>query len=472
MRVLMLMPPFVEGFMRNARWDAMTVSGTNWYPIFMAYCTGLLEKEKHEVKLVDAQVDRLTPQRVYDIAREFSPELTAVYFSMKSLNNDISISNQISELTGSDVVLVGHAASFDPPKTLSLSPRVNKLVKGEFDFGVLDLANKVSKEQIKGLAWKDEEGKLHENPPREPIPEEELDKYPFVTDVYRRHLNIRNYWNSVHYHPYIDLFTGRGCSWGWCSFCLWPHTMYGAPGPRYRKRSIGNVMEELRYIKEELPYVKDIYFQDDTLPKDRAIEISEAILQNGLKIRWSSYSRADLDLNTLKLMKKAGCYLVEVGFESANNEILRRMRKGVTVETTEQFARDADKAGITVVGAFIIGMPGETVETIKATIKWLNRQPILRYTITLPKAYPGTTFYAYLEKHGYLKNGRPNYPNLSSDEIYHWNKWALRKAYLNPRFLFRMLVRPHEWGHVITAGRYFLPYVFSKEKETNLDLEW
>jgi len=472
MRVLMLIPPYVQGFMRNARWDAMTVSGTNWYPIFMAYCTGLLEREKHQVKLLDAQVDRLTPEEVYAIAEEFSPELTAMYFSMKSLANDITIGERISELTGSEIVLVGHASSFDPPKTLSESPKVNMLAKGEFDFVVLDIANKIPREQIRGLVWKDEKGVLHENHPREPIPEEELDKYPFVTDVYRRHLQIKNYWNSVHYHPYIDLFTGRGCSWGWCTFCLWPHTMYGGPGPKYRKRSVSNVMEELRFIREELPYVKDVYFQDDTLSKDRAIEISEAILQSELKMRWSCYSRADLDLDTLKLMKKAGCYLVEVGFESSNNQILKDMKKGVTVETTERFARDADRAGITVVGAFIIGMPGETVETIKTTIEWLNKQPILRYTITLPKAYPGTALYAYLEEHGYLKDGRPNYPNLSTEEIYYWNKWALRKAYLNPRFFFRMLVRPHEWGHVVGAMKYFLPYIFSKEKSENLELEW
>ena len=215
MRVLMLMPPYVHGFMRNARWDGMTISGSQWYPIFMSYCTGLLEREKHEVKLVDAQVAGLTREQVYDIAREFSPELTVIYFSMKSLENDVKIGEKISELTGSDNVLVGHAASFDPPKSLGVSPRVNKLVKGEFDFTVLDLANKVPLPQIKGLVWKDAKGNLQENTPREPVPAEELDKYPFVTDVYRRHLNIKNYWLSGHKNPYVDLFTGRGCSWGW-----------------------------------------------------------------------------------------------------------------------------------------------------------------------------------------------------------------------------------------------------------------
>jgi radical SAM superfamily enzyme YgiQ (UPF0313 family) len=248
--------------------------------------------------------------------------------------------------------------------------------------------------------------------------------------------------------------------------------MYGGPGPKYRKRNIYSVIDELKFIREEIPYVKEVYFQDDTLPKDRAVEISEAILQSGLKMRWSSYSRADLDLETLKLMKKSGCYLVETGFESSNPQILKNIKKGVSVERMEQFAKDADEAGITVIGAFITGLPGETVETIKATTTWLNKLPILRYTITLPKPYPGTAFYAYLEENGYLKDERPNYPDLSTEDIYRWNKWSLRRSYLNFNFARKLIVRPSNWDRVIKSARYFLPYVFSKEEKENLSLEW
>ena len=472
MRVLMLMPPYIKGFMRNARWDGMTISGSNWYPIFMAYATGLLEKNGHEVKLLDAQVDGLDYIHTINEAIKFEPDLTVVYFSMKSLENDVKITEDICKMAGGDSVLVGHAASFDPPLILSISPKVNKLIKGEgFDWGVLDLANKVPLKDIKGLVYK-EDCILHTNEMRPLVTAEELNNYPFVTSIYKKHLHIKNYWLSGHHNPYVDLFTGRGCDWGVCLFCMWPHTMYGGIGNKYRVRSVKNVIEELRYIKSELPEVKEVYFQDDNFPSWRAKEISEAILENHIKLRWSSYSRADLDYETMKIMRKSGCYLLETGFESSSPEILKAIHKGVTVPQMEQYAKDAHKAGITVIGAFITGLPYETPETIKATTAWLNKLPILRYTITLPKPYPETGFWNWLEEHDCLKDGKPNYPNLTTEQIYEWNKWSLKKSYLNWNFVRKELTRPSDWGRVAKSAYYFIPYIFGKEKESNKDLEW
>ncbi len=467
MNILLLVPGIARGFMRNARWDGMTISGSSWYPIFMAYCTGLLEKEGHEAKLVDAQVDGLSHEQVSRIAQEFCPQLTVLYLSTMMLNDDLAIAERIQDLTGSEVVLVGHAASFDPSGILAKSDKVSMMAIGEFDFTVLDLANQVPKEQIRGLVWKDAQGKIRTNPNREPISAEAWDRYPFVTDVYRRHLHLESYRQSMHKHPFVDLFTGRGCEWGMCTFCLWVHTMYGPPGPnKYRTRPIANVIEELKFIREELPQVKEVYLQDDVMPAKRARELSEAILDNKLKLRWSCYSRANLDLETLRLMKRSGCYILETGFESASQQILRNIKKGILVEQAEEFAWNADKAGINVIGAFITGLPGETVETIKETTEWITRLPILRYTITLPKAYPGTGFHDQLVDSDSLKDGKPNYPNLSTEEIYRWNKWSLQRAYFNHRYLFKMLTKPSKWGQVAEAAKYFLPYVFSRRRRS------
>ena len=471
MKVLMLMPPYIKGFMRNGRWESMTISGSQWYPIFMSYTTGLLEKNGHEVKMIDAQVDKLSTIQTLNEAINFKPDLTVVYFSMKSLENDIEITEKICELTESDAVFVGSSSSFDPPKVLGISPKVNKLIKGEFDFGVLDLADRVPLKDIKGLVYK-EGYNLQTNEPRVLITGAELEQFPFVTSVYKKHLNMKNYWLSAHYNPYVDLLTGRGCEWSNCTYCLWPHTIYKGIGEKYRTRSIKNVIEELRYIKEELPFVRDVYLQDDYIPEDRICEISQAILDNHLKMRWSGYARANLKLETLKLMRKSGCYLLEVGFESADPQILRNIRKGISVDTMEKFAYDAHKAGIVIVGSFITGLPGESVETIKHTIDWLNCLPILRYNITLPKVYQGTVLWKELEESGCLKDGKPNYPNLSSDEIYRWNKWSLRHSYMNLRFIRKILMRPSDWGRTIKSAYYFMPFVMSKGNSDDKKVEW
>lgn len=470
MKILLLMPPYVKGFMRNARWDCIGISGSNWFPIYLSYCTALLEREKHETKLLDAQVDNLSHEETYKIAKDFDPELTVIYFSSVSQDNDLMVGEQIRERTGSEIVLVGHSASFDPIGTLKKSSAIDMLARGEFDFTVLELANKVSREKVNGLFWKNENGEIHENPPREPVTAEELDKFPFVTDVYRRYLTIKNYRAACHPHPFIDLFTGRGCAWGRCTFCLWPNTINKGAG--YRTRKMTNVIEELRFVKEEMPYIKEIYIQDDVLPKARAIELSEAILENKLKIRWSCYSRPNLDLNTLKLMRKSGCRLLEVGFESSNPQILKNIKKGTSVKGMEEFVKNAKRAGISVIGAFITGLPGETVDSIKATTRFARKLPLLRYTVTLPKPFPKTPFYEWLKENGYLINGRPNYPNLSAEEIYKWNKWSIKHVYLSHNYFFRMLTRPYAWGAIAHSVKYFIPYAFSKEKEDTINLEW
>lgn len=471
MKVLMLIPPYIAGFMRNARWDGITISGTNWYPVFMAYATGLLEKNGHEVKLLDAQVERLSREQVLQIAKDFKPELTATYFSMKCVDNDLGITQQVCDETGSDSILVGHSTSLATYDILKKYTLVSKMTKGEFDFTLLDVANKKQLKEINGLVYKDDKF-IVENEPRQPITSAQLEIYPFVSSIYKKHLKMNKYYLSGHIAPYIDLFTGRGCVYGVCTFCHWAYNMYGGVGNRYRTRPMKSVIEEIRYIKSELPEIKDIFIQDDNFPKERAIELSELLLENHIKIRWSAYCRADRDYETLKLMHKAGCYLLETGFESSSQEILNNIKKGITVKQMEKYAYDAHKAGIAVIGAFITGLPGETVETIKATTEWISKMPILRYTITLPKPYKGTAFYDWLVKHDCLKDGKPNYPELSTEDIYYWNKWSLKHSYLNTRFIGKMLVRPYDWGRVIKGAYYFLPYILGKEKQNTVELEW
>lgn len=466
MKVLLFTPLGEKNFMRNARWDTMGISGSQWYPIYLAYCTGLLEKHGHECKLVDCQVDDIDVCGIWDIAHSFQPDLVVVQFSSRVLKNDMMIASEVKKATGMKckVALVGASSSLiDKELVLHFySPYIDHIIEGEYDYPILDLANGEELDEV--IISK-------------PVTSEQLSEFPFVTDVYKRHLTIKNYRQTAHKYPYIDLFTGRGCDWGHCTFCLYPHTLNKGAG--YRTRDIASVIAELKYIKEKIPEIKEVFIQDDTLPEWRALEFSNAILDNNLKLTWSCYARANLSYMVLDMMKRAGCRTMHVGYESSNNVILKGIRKGITKERMEQFTYDAHKIGLNIVADFITGLPFETERTVRETVEWAKGLPVQRYTITLPKPYPHTPFYDYLVEHNELdSNGHPDYSEdgykgLAAKDIYELNKWSVREVYMTPRYILRMLKQPSEWDRIARSAAYLLPFLRSSDKScAKENLEW
>ncbi len=441
MRVLLLSPPYLPEYMRNARCDYISLSHTQWYPIWLSYCGALLEKHGHEVRIIDGPASNLSREAAMRESVAFRPEWTVVYSSTKSEASDISFAERLKELTESRLVFVGPFVSINPSEILENSARTDCAVKGEFDFPVLELVSGMSFTEIRNLCYT-EDGKIVQNELRPLLTRDKLDGFPFVTDFYRRHLNLRNYQVPQELFPFVDLFTGRGCAWGVCNFCLWVHSFI--PGRAYNTRSIENVIEELRYIKKEVKEAREVFIQDDTLPGERAIELSQAILEAGLDMTWSCYLRGEADFETLKLMKKAGCRTVHVGFESSNNGIIKRAGKGLTAETMAKFTEDANRAGLLVHGDFIFGFPGETRETIKETIRWAKGLNLFTAQFSLINLYPKMPLYEYLKRNNFLEDGEPSYPHLSSGEIRKLAKQAYGEYYLSWQYLRGVLRHPRE----------------------------
>lgn len=458
MKVLLLNPPYYRGYIHSARWDGRTISGSHWYPIYLAYCTGLLEKYGYETKLVDAEADGLSVEDVLQIVESFNPELTVIYISEKGLSTHIELSEKIKKLTDSYNIFVGPWASIVSHDFLNRTPGVDSIAVGEFDFVILDLAGNINKTDIKGLIWKNKENEIIRNTPRAPVSSEQLDEFPFVTDVYKEHLNIKNYRISPQLYPFVDLFTGRGCPWGKCTFCLWPYTIN--KGADYRTRNMNSVIKELKSIQKKFPEVKEIFIQDDTLSRKRAKELSTAIIENGLDITWSCYSRGDMDYDTLKLMKEAGCRLIHVGYESSDPQILKNIRKGVTPKMLERLTDYANKVGIRIHADFIIGLPGETVKTIESTIEWAKKLDVDVYQFATPKVYKNTPLYEWLESHNYLDGEEINYPNLTYKDMEKWAKIAMRRCYLNINYAKRMFGDLQELKRTISNARFVIPNMF------------
>ena len=477
MRVYMLNPPYLPHFGRGMRWQDTGRGGTLYYPIWLSYATAVVEQE-HETKLVDAPAWNWSRQDVVDEIKKFKPDLIVIDSSFPSLNNDIEVATEIKKNCKSKIVLVGPPTSQFSDKILD-NNGMDIVARYEYDFTIKEIANKIESgegfENVKGISYK-VDGKIIHNPNREFTSSEDLDKIPFVSEVYKKHLNIRDYFLGSSLYPEVQIFTGRGCPFQ-CTFCSWPQTLMGH---KYRVRSIPNVLDELEWIQENLD-VKEVFFEDDTFTIDqkRVLDFCKEYKEKKLDITWACNARADLDYETMKEMKGANCRLVIVGYESGSDEILKNIKKGITVERIKKFAEDARKANLLVHGDFIIGLPGETKETVRMTKKLIKetKPDILQVSVASP--FPGTEFYKWVNDNEYLLTNDPDeyldeqghqkaiisYPKLSNNEMTKAVDEMLKAYYFSLGYIpiaFRQVFRKHgirEARRLWYSVRMFMRYI-------------
>ena len=471
-RVLLINPQFRGGYIHSARWDGLTISGSHWYPIFLAYATGYLMKYSHNCKLVDAEAENISDPEMLQIARRYKPDFTIIYVSERGLDFNTTLGKKIKKATGSKIVFVGPWCSMDIVKKRALEGGIaDYLIDGEFEFVLKDVVeNRIEKTLLliptmfnfkltKGTKIKTVIIKSRR------LDSGRLNELPWVTKTYKRFLNIENYRIGSLYHPFVDMFTGRKCYWGKCSFCLWPNTILKEGG--YEARDIEDVLDEIEWAVKNMD-IREIFIQDDTPPAFRCRELAEGIIKRGIKIKWSTYARGDLTLTPeiLRLMKESGCHCLHVGYESGNDELLKTMNKGVTKETLTIFTDWCNNAGIDIHGDFLLGLPGETPRTIRETIDWAKSLNILTYQFALPKPYPCTPYYKWMEEHkmfGY--NGSVKFENFTEAEMQNWWATAMKETYFNLRFIRRIIFRPSEWGRLLTFAKFVIPSMLNRGKD-------
>ncbi|HEY51582.1 MAG TPA: radical SAM protein [Dehalococcoidia bacterium] len=453
MNVLMLNPPFKGKFSRTSRSPAVTLGGTIYYPFWLAYAAGVLEQNGFSVQLIDAPAQGLSDDDVLERAKSMPPQLIVIDTSTPSIYRDVKVAEQLKEsFPSSFIALVGTHPSALPEETLKLSARVDAVAVGEYDYTMRDLAFCLDKDDdlktVDGLVFR-KDGQIMRNRPRALI--ENVDELPFVSQVYKRHLNIHDYRFAAANYPMVMLITGRGCPYK-CFFCVYPQTFHSR---KYRPRSAANVVDEFQWITENLPEVKEIGIEDDTFTVDqeRVKEICRLILDRGIKVKWYCNVRVNLGLETMRWMKKAGCRLVTVGFESADQESLDLMQKGITVAQIRQFVRDTREAGLLVHGCFIIGNRGETAETMEQSLmmaKELNCDTMQFFPLLV---YPGTEAYRWAKENGYLAadsfaewadeggmyRSVLNIPGLPAEKVEAFCLRANREYYLRPGYILMKL---------------------------------
>lgn len=478
MRVLMLNPPFFKNFSKSSRSPGVSKGGCVYYPLWLGAATGWLEKHGHEVKLLDCPVEGIFVQEVAKLVDDWKPELIVFDSVTASRNNDFNVAKQLRSHSNAPFVFVGTAPSALPEETLNDCSAIDLICRAEYDKQLLNLANKKPWEQIKGISYRLPDGLIKHNPSEDLLTGEELDQFPFMADVYARHLNVKNYFYPSVLYPEVTIVTGRGCPF-YCTFCVLPQVMNGH---KYRARSPENVVAELKWISENLPEVKDVMIEDDTFTADRERmkKICQLIVEQEIKTTWTCNARADVDLETLQWMKKAGCRLLCVGFESADQGVLNNIKKGTVVPRIQQFMVDVKKANLLVHGCFMMGNRGETRETIRKTVELaIELDPDTAQFFPI-MVYPGTAAYEYAKQQGHittddfnqwlLPDGTHNSiistPELSSEELVRECDRARVRFYGRPKFFVRKLVQvvqnPGDLPRTIKSGITFSKY-FAKE---------
>jgi len=377
MRTLCLQAPSFDGFDGGAgsRYQARREIRSFWYPTWLAQVAAVVP----DSKLIDAIPHRVT---LADIVRDVGQyDLAVLHTSTPSFASDVRVIEALKAAKPSlKVGLVGAKVAVEPQASMEGSPAIDFVAGNEFDFTIKEVAEERDWRTIAGLSYRDAFGEIRHNPPRAIL--ENMDELPFVTPVYKRDLAIENYFIGYLKHPYVSLYTGRGCK-SRCTFCLWPQTV---GGHRYRTRSVANVIDEMRWAKQAFPQVKEFFFDDDTFTDDRAR--SEAIARElgKLGMVWSCNAKANVPRETLKVMRDNGLRLLLVGYESGNQQILHNIRKGMRVDVARRFTKDCHELGIAIHGTFSLGLPGESRETIEETIRFASE--INPHTIQVSLAAP------------------------------------------------------------------------------------
>lgn len=483
--VLVINEPFVEDFCRTQRWAARTRGRVLRPPDWLAYATAVLEQDGVPVELHDFPARRQTKEDLRRLVRDRQPPVVVLDCTTPSVTSDIDCARICKEeAPDCRIIMVGpHATVQDAEVLREARGAVDAIARGEYEYTVRDFVRAVqagsSWNAIAGLTFLDGEHPIRNtvrNPDRPPIAN--LDELPFPA---WHHLRIRDYFNGIYLFPFVDIIGGRGCPYQ-CSFCLWPQVMHGN---RYRLRSPGNIVDEMEWVLQRWPGMQsgEFFFEDDTFTVDpeRAAAICEELMRRDLRVTWSINSRADvLKPDLFKLMKRAGCRMVLVGFESADQTMLDRMHKRTNVGQMREFISIVRAAGLVIHGCFVLGLPGETEASMEQTIRFALEEPLDTVQFSAAVPFPGTKYFAYCRDHDLLQarhwdewldggeqSSVVDYPGLPGRTVNAAVDRALGAFYMRPSYWLRFFFSTRGWPDVYRKARglkNYLSYMLERRR--------
>ena len=370
-------------------------------PLHFGYLASSIPK-RHNVKIYDQLRDNDSNNRLIELLIRDNADVIGFSAFTKDISYIMSFVSKLKPLLpNAKIVLGGVQMTLMPVETF-------EYFEGYIDYGFIGESEtafsifidaidgnpfKYDFEDVPSLVWK-VDGSVKVNPVNYPT---ELDDLPFPAWELMHPISYPKAPHGAFFkqYPVAPIITSRGCPYP-CTFCA----AGSLSGKNVRYRSLDNVVEEIKLLRNKYE-IKEVHIEDDnfSMKKDRVIEFSERVLREVPGVTWAfpnGLRLNNLDLPTLKLMQRAGCYSLNVGVESGNNDVLHKIKKSITRERIREKIVLVKDAGLDIGGFFIIGFPGETTEEIKDTIKFAKDLPLDRMTISYFQPYPGTSEYKKL----------------------------------------------------------------------------
>jgi len=415
-----------------------------WMPLSIAYIAAILRQE-HEVKLIDCIAENISLEDLKKEITKFSPNLIVINTAFPSIYGDAQVANLAKKINSEiKTIMIGMFPTLLEEKSLETFREVDFGILGEPEFVIKNLIraleNNSSPRRIRGIVFR-QNGRIFKTKPQI-IEKNNLDELPFpARDLLR---------NERYKLPDGQLFTlvsiARGCPHD-CIFCV-ANCYYGK---KFRKREVNSVINEIEECKKKYKISNFLFWGESfTLDQDYVEEICNEITNKKLKIRWSTASRVDtLNEKLLKKMKEAGCAFVSLGIESSNQEILDRANKRITLPQIKRAIELVKKSGIKSMGHFIFGLPGETSETAKETIKFACNSQLdyAQFHCAIP--YPKTKLWQLAKSKKWIMDEDYSKYELTTSvlrtetlmpkEIENFRRLAYYKFYSRPRRLWKII---------------------------------
>ena len=419
-------------------------------PMGLAIIAAVLERSGYPVSVVDANALRLKPEEIPPLTLD--ADIVGLTAMTPSINTALKIARHIkSERPDLPVILGGPHATLLPEETLATAPEVDIIVRGEGEETIIDLLRALENDRplagVPGITCR-EGGTIISTESRPMLTD--LDSLPFLAYHLLPWRKYRPHPPHGRALPFAVSITSRGCPYH-CAYCSKP-----VFGNRFRAQSPERVIDEIIFYREKYG-IREIAFYDDvfTLQKDRAYNIADQMIKRDLELYWTCETRVNLvDKELLRHMKRAGCYAIAYGVESAAPEILETISKGITPQQVEEAVAITREVGMQTIGYFMLGSPGETPETIRQTIEFARKLKLDFAQFALATPFPCTELYEVYQREqgkavpwenfvygdiGSKENPVFESPQLSRSDLQYWAKKAYRQFYLRPAYIRQRL---------------------------------